>query len=223
MTNKVLWYVWDMIDISENMHRMDNFIVKVRNGLPALLHALVFAALTLVAFAAAWYFDFQSTLKGMGSITDLIIPELPKQAAQLTWYIILAFTVMPTLLEIFTAGLAKEDIKIIQLAIIIFTLFDAVTDIPRAYALAIQMWPQIQLMGWGLAHLTFWAYFLGILFFATIGFEILLCMFGYCVVSFAWKIFHGEGSYNIRSRSRSRSARSHSGRAASDDVVIIEG
>ena len=217
-TNQILWYVWDMIDISENTHRMDKFIVSVRNGLPALLHFIVFAALSLVAFAAAWYFDFESTLKGMSSITDLIIPTLPKQTAQLTWWIILAFTVMPTLLEIFTAGLAKEDVKIIQLAIIIFTLFDAVTDIPRAYALSLQMWPQIQLMGWGLAHLTFWGYFLGILFFATIGFEILLCMFGYCTISFAWKIFHGEGSYNIRSRSRSGRAP-----AKSDEVVIIEG
>ncbi len=229
----LLWNFWDMVDISENMHRMDNSIMKRKKGLPSAIHAGIFLVLTVVAFVAAWYFDFQSTLMGLSSITDLMIPSLPAQAAKFTWYIVFCFTIMPTLLEIFTANLAKEDIKIIQLAIILFTLFDLVTDIPRSYALAMSMWPQIELMGILFAPIVFWMYFFGILFFATIGFEIMLCMFGYCAVCYTLRAFVGTdaidlGAYARRMQHTPRMPRSRAHARTTtdlgaDDVVIIDG
>lgn len=227
-----LWYIWDMIDISENMHRMDRFISRQRNGLPAAIHAFAFLAISIALAAGVWYFDIQSTLVGLSSLTDVIIPSLPAQTAHLTWYIIAAFTLLPTLLEIFTAGLAKEDIKIVQLAIIGFTMFDAVTDIPRAYQFAMQLWPQIQLLGYGISWFVFWIFFIVILFFATLGLEVLMCMFGYLVVCFGWKIFNGEGSYNLPRTSVASKPRKSARRPVSSpnvgfdaepEVVIIDG
>ncbi len=224
---KFLWYIWDMIDISENMHRMDKFISRQRNGLPALLHACAFLAISVALAAGVWYFDIQSTLVGLSSLTDVIIPSLPAQTAHLTWWIIAAFTVLPTLLEIFTAGLAKEDIKIIQLSIIGFTIFDAVTDIPRAYQFCVSLWPQIQLLGWGVQTIVFFTFFMVILFFATLGLEILMCMFLYLTVSFIWKTFHGEGSYSVPHYSSSRGyspmPKSAPQGSSNEKVVIIDG
>lgn len=219
-----LWYIWDMIDISENMHRSDRFISKQRNGLPAAWHALAYGTIAIALLAAVWYFDIQSTLVGLGSLTAVIIPTLPEQTAKITWYIIGAFTVLPTLLEIFSGGIAKEDVKIVQLAVIGFTMFDAVTDIPRAYQFAMSLWPQIQLLGWGIDWIVFWVFFLVILFFATLGLEILFCIFIYLTVSFTWKIFHGEGAYVPKYRPTSAPRRSTSGRVSgAEETIIIEG
>ena len=222
---KFLWYLWDMIDISENMHRSDRFISRQRNGIPSLWHAVAYGTITLALLAAVWYFDIQSTLVGLGSLTDVIIPTLPAQTAKITWYIIAAFTVLPTLLELFSGGIAKEDVKIVQLAVIGFTLFDAVTDIPRAYQFAMSLWPQIQLLGWGVDFLVFWVFFLVIIFFATIGLEILLCIFLYLSFSFSWKIFHGEGAYVPRRSPPTERVNTNRGNGAEDreKVVIIDG
>lgn len=236
-TGRFLLWVWDMVDISENMGRIEDWTFTISNGLAALVHAAVFIILTTAAAALTWYFDLESTIAGMSSLTSAIIPTLPGQVAHLAGYVILAFTIMPTLLEIFTAGMAKQNVKIIQIAIIGFTLFDMVTDIPRAYQLSMGMWPQIQAMGWGLSSLTFWLYFLGWLFFATLGFELLMVVFGYATFIFLTKTVRGEGSFNVapkrgrnpaRSRSRGPATRTTEhlggmGGAMDDDVIIIEG
>jgi hypothetical protein len=216
-TGKALLWLWDMIDISENIERSEAWITSVGNGLQALLHTGVFLVLTIVFAALTWFFDLESTIVGLNSITSLVIPSLPKQVATFSTWIIVAFTLAPTVLELFTAGIAKQNVKIVQIGIIGFTLFDMITDIPRAYALALQMWPQIELMGWGLAHITFWAYFILWLGFATIGFELMTVLFGYALVCFTLKIFKGEGSIKLPRRSMSN----RTSKASDDKIVII--
>lgn len=218
---KALWYFWDMIDISENMHRSDKMISRQRNGIPALWHAVAYGVVSIALLAAVWYFDVQSTLVGLSTVTNVIIPTLPKQTAKLGWAVIAAFTVLPTLLELFSGGLAKENIKIVQLSVIGFTLFDAVTDIPRSYQFAMGLWPQIQLLGWGIDFIVFYTFFLLIIFFATIGLEILLCLFLYLTFSFTWKIFNGEGAY-IPHSSRRSSVHVDSGRVDERVPIIID-
>lgn len=220
-TGKLLWYLWDMVDITENMKRVKDYVLEVDNGFDALWHSLVFALLSLATFAGAWYFDIQSTIEGMKSFTDLVVPSLPGQSARLTWWIIAAITALPTLLELFSGGIAKKNVKIVQLAIIGFTLFDAVTDIPRVYGFTLQLWPQIQLLGWGIDWVVFYGYFIVTLFFATLGIEVLAVLFGYLTVSFIWKAFHGEGSYNIGKRRPVVQTMRSNGNVVKDDDVII--
>ena len=199
-TGQVLAWAWDMIDISDNIARAQDWIETIDNGLFSLLLFGVFATLTAFGAALTWFFDIQSTIEGMSGLTNQVIPNLPTQTAHITWYVIAAFTLAPTFLELFTAGMAKQDVKIVQVAIIAFTLFDLVTDIPRSYNLSMGMWPQIQAMGWGLGHITFWAYFLLWLGFATLGFELLTVIFGYAALVFALKFFKGRNDFAPRKR-----------------------
>lgn len=236
-TGKFLLWLWDMIDISENMGRIEDWVFTISNGFSSALHLGVFAVLAVAAGALTWYFDLESTIIGMSGVTNVVVPSLPGQVTHLASYVILAITLMPTLLELFTSGMAKFNIKIVQIAIILFTLFDMVTDIPRSYQLAMGMWPQIQAMGWGVSHLTFWSYFLGWLFFATLGFELGFVIFAYASLLFFLKTFRGEGSFNyapkrgkVPSRSRGPATRTTTniggmsgidGMTSDDDVVII--
>lgn len=235
-TGRFLLWLWDMVDISENMGRIEDWVFTISNGFASLLHAAVFIVLTVAAGALTWYFDLESTIQGMSGVTSVVVPSLPGQVAHLASYVILAITIMPTLLELFTSGMAKFNIKIVQVAIILFTLFDMVTDIPRSYQLAMGMWPQIQAMGWGLSHLTFWIYFMGWLFFATLGFELAFVVFGYATFIFVLKVFRGEGSFNVapnrgrrpnhvaspRASKNRGPATINVGAAMDDDVIIID-
>ncbi len=223
MIRRFLNWLWDLIDISDNMHRNDRFITRQRNGMPSLWHAVSYWAISIALLAAVWYFDVQSTLVGLSSVTDVIIPTLPLQTARLTWWVICSFTILPTLLELFSGGMAKEEIKIVQVAVIGFTAFDAITDIPRAYQFVMGLWPQIQLLGWGIDYIVFWFFFIVILFFATIGLEVLLCVYGYAAVCFTWKIFNGDGAYRPHLPSRSMSSPHHVSSVVpeKDNVVII--
>lgn len=212
-TGRFLLWMWDMIDISENMGRIEDWTMTISNGGSALVHLGVFLFLSAAAGALTWFFDIESTIQGMSGITNVVIPSLPGQIAHLSWYVILALTLMPTFLEIFTAGMAKYNIKIIQLSIIAFTLFDMITDIPRAYQRALEMWPQIEVMGWGLSHIVYWTYFIFWLFFSTLGFEVGFVVFLYASWIFFWKTIRGEGSYNVASnRMRTPAYRQQSSR-----------
>lgn len=232
-TGQILAWAWDMIDISDNIARAQDWIETIDNGLMSLLLFGVFVLLTIFGAALTWFFDIQSTIEGMSGLTNQVIPNLPTQTAHLTWWVVVAFTCAPTFLELFTAGMAKQDVKIIQVAIIAFTLFDLVTDIPRSYSLAMGMWPQIQAMGWGLGHATFWVYFLLWLGFATLGFELLTVIFGYAALVFGLKFFKSRDDILPRRRRATPAPRPRSyNRKANtrttshldpDDSVIMDG
>ena len=188
----LLWF-WDIIDISENLHRVSKWVSRTPNGLnsgihiPAMLLGLVFFA------GLAWFFDLQSTIVGMQTLKDLIIPSLPEQATKLTTIIIVSLSLGPLVIELFSAGMAKEDVKIVQATIIGMSLFDLVTDIPRSYAFAIQLWPQLDLLPWYMSHISFWAFFFFWLFMSTFGFEVLTVIFAFAAIGFAWKWFDSDG------------------------------
>ena len=235
-TGRFLLWIWDMVDISENMGRVEDWTTTISNGFSAAVHAVVFFVMTVAALALTWYFDIQSTIEGMSSVTNTVVPSLPGQVAHLATWVVLAMTFMPTFLELFTSGMAKFNIKVVQVAIIAFTLFDMVTDIPRTYQLALGMWPQIDAMGWGISHITFWLYFIGWLFFATLGFELGTVLFAYATIRFIIKTFSGEGSFQAAPR-RNRMPRQKTPMAQSvreskvsgfsvgamdDDVIVIE-
>jgi hypothetical protein len=104
----------------------------------------------------------------------------------------------PTVIELFTAGMAKEDVKIIQATIIGMSLFDLITDIPRTYAFALQLWPQLDLLPWYISYLSFWGFFFFWLFMSTFGFEVLSIIFAFAAIGFAWKWFDSDGSKSDR-------------------------
>lgn len=199
---------WDMIDISENMGRIEQYTETISNGVASRIHMFVFFILTLCGLVVTWHFDLESTIIGMNSFTTKVIPSLPAQAVAYSAWIVVAFTLMPTLLEVFTAGLAKFDVKIIQILIIGMTLFDLLTDMPRAYDFAMGFWPQIQQIPL-ISGIIFWIVYVVFQLLATIGFEMATIVFAYATIIFLAKSSKSVGSstqvhsrrpYNARSR-----------------------
>lgn len=194
------WF-WDMIDISENMERIETYTETISNGLASRINVFVFFCLTICALVLAWYFDIESTIEGMLAVTNTVIPGLPLKAVTYSAWIVAAFSVMPTFLEVFTSGLAKANVKIVQISIIAMTLFDVLTDMPRAYAMAMDQWPRIQSMG-AFAGIVFWIVYCGIQFMATIGFELATVVFGYATL-----IFIAKATKPVQSSTRVHAAR----------------
>jgi hypothetical protein len=178
----------------------------ISNGLASRLNVVVFAILTVCALTLTWYFDLQSTMVGMGNLTTRIVPELPTQVATYSAMVIVAFTLMPTLLEIFTAGLARFNVKIVQIMIIGMTLFDILTDMPRAYELTMGFWPQIQQTGI-FSPIIFWFVYLIVQLLATIGFELGAVVFGYATLIFIAKSTKSSSSPTQVHAPRSRTRR----------------
>ncbi len=191
-TGKFLWHLWDAVDISENLHRAERWVRRTPNGLNSTLNMIGMIVLFCVATWFAWFWDIKSTLNQLSEVTDMMVPSLPSQIAHISWILIFFLTIAPTLMEIFTAGLAKENIKVVQLLIIGFTLFDLVTDIPLAYGFIASKWPTFALMPWGISHFVFWVVFALWLALCTLGFELAVVVFGYAALSFALKAVTGN-------------------------------
>lgn len=184
LQTKLMWF-WDLIDISANMKRVEDQARRITSG--TLGHAIVMAVLALISFALAWTFDFESTLIGMSTLRETVLPNLPSSLIKFSIYISLALTLAPTLIELFTSAYAKADVKVMQIYVIAFTGFDLITDIPRAKAFTDQMQAHFDQMGPLFDLLGYWAFFLFWLFLSTIGFELGLILFGYLAILFTLK------------------------------------
>jgi hypothetical protein len=197
-TGKVLLWLWDLVDISENLHRVEKWVRTVDNGLPSALTALGMAVLLVMAAALAWTFDIKSTLTGLSTVRAFIIPTLPEQVMKMTGIVIFCLTLAPTLLELLTAGMAKENVKIIQIAIIGFTLFDVVTDIPVTYSFCMMFWPNFELLTWGVSHISFWIFFFVKLLFSTLGYELATVLFAYAMIACIAKSFGANVTQQVQ-------------------------
>src|SRR5688500_3312155 len=88
-TGKALLWLWDLVDVSENLQRVERWVRTVDNGLTSMLLAFGMFALFIVCAALAWTFDIKSTLNGLSTVREFIIPTLPEQAIKITSIIIL--------------------------------------------------------------------------------------------------------------------------------------
>lgn len=197
MQAKLMWF-WDLIDISENMKRVEMQARRITSG--SWGHAVVMAILALISFALAWTFDFESTLIGMSTLRETVLPNLPSSLVKFSVYVSLALTLAPTLIELFTSAYAKADVKVFQIYVIAFTGFDLITDIPRAKAFTDQMQAHFDQMGPLFDLIGYWAFFLFWLFLSTIGFELGLILFGYLAIIFTLKAIAGGNSAQVRSK-----------------------
>lgn len=180
------WF-WDLIDISENLQRTNIVVRQTENGLISGLNAFVFWVLFIVALAFAWTFDFQATIEGLEAANAFILPTLPEAAVELTALIVFSLTLAPTLMEIFTAPLAKANIRIIQLMTIGFVVFDLLTDIPRTVSWMNTFQPQLDLLPHLVAIGMYWFVFILWLFFATLGFELATVIFLFAALAYTKK------------------------------------
>jgi len=167
---------FDTIDIARNMSEVENDVIEGPSGGGALLYAVAMFVMAAVTGTLAYVFDLQSTWDGMNALTIFIIPQLPESQIQISQWLGLIFTIAPTFTQAFSAGLAKRKIPLVKWMVVGFTMFDVVTDIPRAmsWTLTLQaQFNQLGLFAW-FAQTTFFVMWL---FLSTIGFELLFVIF----------------------------------------------
>lgn len=191
---KLIWF-WDCIDISENIKRAEATARRHPNGLHAWMMVVAMTVMTVITFALAWKFDFESTLIGMTTLRDTVLEGLPASVMKFSIYIAFALTLAPTFIELFTASFAKADIKIIQVLIIAFTGFDLITDIPRAMTFTNQLQANFDQLGPLFGWVGYWVFFLFWLFLSTIGFELVMIIFAFLAIVYFIKALAGDEVY----------------------------
>lgn len=188
------WW-FDFVDANQNMIRAEGFVRNTPNGLQTFLNLIVFGLLTIVWAALAWKFDFSSTYYAFDDLTksilDSILPVFAESAAPRTVAFIVAaltalITVTPTLVQIFTSNLAKQNVLAVKMAVLGTSIFDVVTDIPVTKA-----WidsHQATFDAIPLGGLWYWFIFFFWLLFATVGFQLLAVIFGFATIGFIGRL-----------------------------------
>lgn len=179
---KYLVEFWNAIDISENMNRAKPTIRGVDKGVFSWVFIAAFIFLAIGTGSLAYFFDIRSTWDATENFRVLVQADLPELAGTLLALVVLALTLMPTLMEIFTAALAKAQIKVMQLSIVGLCIFDAVTDMPRVTLLLSAYNDYFNQLPIVIKEVVYASAYIAFLFLATFGFELMTVLFVYCAV-----------------------------------------
>lgn len=194
-----LYKFFDSIDIGRNMSEVEEDVIEGPSGSGALLYAFAYFVVAAVTGTLAYVFDLKSTWDGMNALTTFIIPQLPESQVHLTQWLGIIFTIAPTFTQAFSAGLAKRKVPLVKWLVVGFTMFDIVTDIPRAMAWTLTLQPQFNQLGL-LAWFGQTAFFIVWLFLSTIGFELLFVIFFWGALLYAGKFLGIEKASKIYSK-----------------------
>jgi hypothetical protein len=168
------------IDLSDNLEAALEAIRPLR-GLNAIATGVAFLLISAGLVPLVWYFDIGATIEWGQTTWYLILPSLPHSVAVWASVILLALTMLPSIIELFGAKLARAGIIVAQGAVYGFSLFDAVTDFPRVAAFMESYRHLFDAFG-PFAFLAFLAGRIGMLFMASFGFEMLLIISSICGV-----------------------------------------
>jgi hypothetical protein len=176
---------WDAIDVSSNIRR-GLAAVRGINGFPALVLMFALGGINFGLFWLVWTFDISSTLdwsdhaaQTIATMTDTASVAVMGQYAG---YVVLALTLMPTLVELFGSIFAKQQIVFASALVFCFSLFDMITDWPRVVTF-FDAFTGAAFTGGPLGWLAFYLLRIAWLFMASFGFEALLVVFTVCMVA----------------------------------------
>jgi hypothetical protein len=171
----LLYSFWSAIDVSDNLMRALHAL-RGLHGMPAAIAAI---PLLLMSYALAWlvlYFDVSSTYAWAVKAADKITPVIPPDLTPFAGYLIVALTLLPTLVELFSARFAAAGIAVAQIMVFVMSLFDAITDWPRVVDFCELYHPTFATLGRG-GEVLFVAFRVAWLWMATFGFEMLFVVF----------------------------------------------
>ena len=174
MRNINTWFM-NTIDLSTQVSNILENVARVRAGIPARLYAIGLTILAIAAGAVTWYFDYAATIEHAAPIIFNVASALngldPFAITVVAW----SLTISPTLVEMMAPNLSRASFTIAT--VFYFCLaFDMVTDYPRVLETV------------GLYHDMLGNWFVRViatvllLFFASIGFELLFVMFAVSAV-----------------------------------------
>jgi hypothetical protein len=185
ISDSLTWF-WDAIDISSNLSRAKKYMItEIDTGLFSWVYIAAFIILGIGAGIFTWYFDLDSTLNATANFRSMVIEGIPGAEMEWSIYLAIVLTIMPTLMELFTAMFVKAKIAIVQVATISLCVFDAVTDMPRVASFlgGYQKYFDNILPGWPdpiefiVGRIVYAVVYAIWLFMATFGFELLTCLF----------------------------------------------
>jgi hypothetical protein len=192
------WF-FSAIDLTENLDRALLAIRGVR-GTTAIVLALALLVICIGIAPLAWYLDIDATLSWVEPTTEQIVPTLPGSVLPYLSALVLIITLLPSLIELFTARFAAH-IPAAGAMVFAFTLFDAVTDYPRVAALLAEYEAAYASL-WIFGIPLYWLSHALLLFMASLGFELLLIVFS---ISAIILFMNGRGSGVQRRRYRGAS------------------
>lgn len=183
----------DVVDVSMNIRRILYTIRGSGNDvILATASAVVSWLLAAVWLSFAYYYDFLSTYKVMEIIVTPITQSLPPMFQSASLWLMVAATLTPAAVEMFQTAFAREGesiVPIFRYTLVTMVLFDLVTDIPAAIEFT-------QLMASGTNFLIYWATFLGWLFMATVGFEVMFVLTAFIALFYTAKaVGFYQGNY----------------------------
>ncbi len=135
----VFTHILDTIDLSDNLTKAVQWARSVR-GVPAAAGAVAFALISFVGAGLAVRYDLLPTYRFILPVGQRVMEVNSEYLAYFTVFL----TLLPTLIEIASAGLIKQQITAMQYAAYFFIAFDLFTDYFEARLLVIE-WEQMGL------------------------------------------------------------------------------
>jgi len=132
-------HILDTIDLSENLTKAVQWAKTVR-GVPAAAGAVAFSLIAFVCAGLAVRYDLLPTYRFILPVGERVLEVNSEYLAYFTVFL----TLLPTLIEIASAGLIKQQITAMQYAAYFFIAFDLFTDYFEARLLVIE-WEQMGL------------------------------------------------------------------------------
>lgn len=121
------------IDLSDNLGRSLQAIRGIR-GIHAYILSIALLIICIALWPLLWYFDIESTLQWTDRAAKQLAPTLgPSLIEYLDWFT-LAITILPTMIELFGSRFARVGIRMAGILVYALSLFDMITDRPRAWA-----------------------------------------------------------------------------------------
>jgi hypothetical protein len=170
----------DTADLGLNLDRALSAVRGLRGGAARIL-GLVFVAIVLALLPFVWYFDVEPTVDWLNTASAPALASLPAALALLAPAIGILINFLPTLFEFALPRLAAAGVRVAALLSYGAALFDATTDWPRVAQTMDAGWERFATFGQLAAPLWYLAR-VGLLFLATLGFELAITLCAACAV-----------------------------------------
>ena len=171
---------FDATDLGLNLDRALASVRHLRGG-PARTTGALFVGIALALTPFVWYFDVQPTITWIGDASNPALAALPGQLAIFAPLIAVLLNLLPTLFEFALPRLAASGVKVAALLAYGASIFDATTDWPRVAQTMDAGWPRFETFG-QFAGMIWYISRIGLLFLATIGFELAFIICAACAL-----------------------------------------
>ncbi len=158
------------LDIADQIGRGLALVRSMSNALQCLILATILTATNLILIPFIWYFDVDATRafteQHTATLLGAFVPDLSPTIPAMLGILAAGMLLLPTLIEMGFPILARWGVVLAGWLFWFAVLLDAITDYPRVEQFLSGYTP----FAWW-HHLVLWGSHVGLLFFATIGFE----------------------------------------------------